>query len=110
MWVALAVLAMVTVSWFGRRRHYRTVASAESQLVQAGVAPGVAADRVYAVLESLGADHLDVDSRGVLFARLGRSYEDPLAGHGDLIAEFLFDATGCVKSWRVHEEVTLPDP
>jgi hypothetical protein len=113
MWVALAVLCVVYMGWRGRRRDYRTVASAESQLVLAGIATGVPADRVYDALESLGAESLDVDSRGVLSARLGRSFDHGhhfIPPYGELFAEFLFDSTGCVTSWRVHEEITLPEP
>jgi hypothetical protein len=108
MWITLAILVFVYVGWEGRRREYRTVASAESDLALAGIAVGVAADRVYDILESHGAEQFDVDSRGVLSARLGRSFEKGLV-HGDLFVECLFDATGCVKSWRVHEEITLPE-
>jgi hypothetical protein len=106
--VGLVVLVVVLlVNWFGRRRQYRTIASAEAKLVIAGVTPGVAADRVVAVLDSLGAEHSSLNSEGVLSAQLGRSFEDGFV-RGDLFAEFRFDSTGHLKSRLVREQLTGP--
>jgi hypothetical protein len=95
------------LSWFGRRSVYRTVGSTEGVLATAGIVPGTSISRVLEVLDSLGASHSRVRTDRTVGARLGRSFDDFMI-HGDILAEFRFDATGRLTSRTVREVLTGP--
>lgn len=107
---ALGLLVVVVVgalSWVGRRRVYRTVASSETTLDSAGVRPGIPASRLMTILDSLGVTHSPMSADGTVHARLGRSFEE-LMVQGDILAEFRFDSAGRLTSRRIREVLTGP--
>ncbi len=104
--VALGAV-LVAVNWIARRREYRTVAGVEASLSTAGVRPGVSAERVFAVLDSLQASHSALASDGVVTVRFGRSFGD-LFVHGDIAGRFEFDTAGRLVSREVRENLTGP--
>ncbi|HET7552700.1 MAG TPA: hypothetical protein VFK04_15515 [Gemmatimonadaceae bacterium] len=109
-WTAIAVAlgaVFVAVNWIGRRREYRTVAGVEATLGAAGVRPGVGAERVFAVLDSLRANYSALASDGVVTVSFGRSFSD-LFVRGDIAGRFEFDTAGRLVSREVRENLTGP--
>ena len=105
--LTLCVVLFGTLSWVGRRRVYRTVDGTEMLLGAAGVAPGIPAARLLAILDSLKVDHSTLGTGGIVGARMGRSFDDFMI-HGDIHATFRFDSTGRLSSHAVREVLTGP--
>lgn len=106
--IAVLFVALVgTLSWVGRRRVYRTVDGTETLLRAAGVAPGIPAARLLAVLDSLEVEHSGLGSDGLVGARMGRSFENGVV-YGDIHATFRFDSAGHLTSQTVSEVLTGP--
>lgn len=107
-WIVIAVVfgaVLAVVSWIGRRREYRTAAGVQATLNAAGVRPGVSAERVFAVLDSLQGNHSELAADGVVTVRFGRSFND-LFVHGDIAGTFRFDTAGRLVSRELEERLT----
>jgi hypothetical protein len=79
----------------------------EATLSTAGVRPGVSAERLFAVLDSLQATHSALAPDGVVTVRFGRSFSD-LFVRGDIAGTFRFDTAGRLVSRELKERLTGP--
>ena len=105
-WRAITVgIALAVIGGAGLVFRQRlTVSKVEASIQKAGVVQGMPAERVAAVLDSLGAEH-SPPRDSVMFANFGRSFTE-LFVHGDVAGEFRFDRERRLTSYAVREVLT----